>query len=92
MIYSLPCTLDIKLSSFLADFGEPVYSVVATKLLRIDTTDGFHIEGRLGAKLIKFTMPKKFEKVASDKITKKIDFEKALVEWMIDKLDIDIEY
>ena len=91
MTYSLPCTIDIKLASFLQDFGQPVYSIEVTKLVKIDTSDGFHIEGRIGTKVIKFTMPKKFEKMAPDKATKRIEFEQKLSEWMSDKLNIEIE-
>ena len=91
MTYSLPCLIDIKLASFLKDFGQPVYSIEVTRLLKIDTSDGFHIEGRIGTKSIKFTMPKKFEKVAAEKVTKRIEFEQKLSEWLTDALNIAIE-
>lgn len=91
MVYSLPCIINVKLASFLEHFGKPVYPMDITKVLRIDFGSGFQIEGRIGSKKIKFTMPKKFEKVAADKATERINFEKALVEWMTDALDIEIE-
>ena len=87
----MPCVIDVKLASFLKDFGLPIYSMESTKLLKIDTSDGFHIEGRLNTKVIKFTMPKKFEKIAPDKATKRIEFERKLSEWITDKLNIKID-
>ena len=91
MTYTLPCTLDIKLASYLNSFGLPIYSVEVTKIIRIDSLDGFSIEGRVGNKSIKLTMPKKLEKVDPTKVTRRIEFEKCLTEWMSDKLNIEIE-
>ena len=84
--------LDVKLPAFLNSFGLPVYNVKATKLIHIDSLDGFHIEGRVGTKVIKLTMPKKFEKVDVAQNTRRIEFEQALCEWMSDSLNIQIDY
>jgi hypothetical protein len=92
IIYTLPCLIDKELADFLLnDFGKPKYPLNAVKLLRIDARNGFHIEGRIGTKTIKFVMPKKYEKIDADKIVEKIKFETNLIEWMSQKLNILIE-
>lgn len=88
--YALPCTINTKIVKFLKDFGKPSYAPETTKILSIDS-GGFQIEARIGAKIIKFVMPKKYEKLAPEKMTEKIKFEKALAEWMTDTLGIEIE-
>ena len=93
IIYGLPCQLDRDVAAFLeASFGKPVYPLKSVRLLRIDAGDGYHIEGRLGAKVIKFVMPKKYENTDLSKVAKKREFDEALVEWMRNKLKIDIVY
>lgn len=90
IIYTLPCVLNVELAEYLESFGLPIYPLASVKLLRIDAPGGYHIEGRIGTKTIKFVLPKKFEKVAFDKISKKIEFESKLSDWMTDTLNIDI--
>jgi hypothetical protein len=92
IIYTIPCVLDKDLPDYmLVDFGKPKYPLDVVKLIRIDTKDGFHIEGRIGTKVVKFVMPKKYEKVDTNTIQKKIIFEADLAEWMSQKLNILIE-
>lgn len=91
MIYTLPCMLDKEIAKFLVSFGSPKYPLDAVRLLRIDAADGFHIEGRLGTKTIKFVMPKKYEKVPIQTIAEKNRFEQCLADWMTNKLNIIID-
>jgi len=88
--YTLPCRLDPSIAKYLVSFGKPRYRLDAVKLLRIDTTDGFHIEGKIGLKTIKFTMPKNFAKLHINKIARKKEFEKSLAAWLTDTLKIQI--
>ena len=90
-IYTLPCRLNRNIAGYLTSFGKPRYRLDAVKLLRIDTKDGFHIEGKLGLKSIKFVMPKNFEKVHINKIARKKEFEKCLAAWLTDTLKIQID-
>ena len=91
MVYALPCGIDIKLAAYLNGFGLPVYSVEMTKLIHIESNDGFKIEGKVGGKTIKFVMPKRLEKVDPAKNTRRIEFEQALCDWMTDTLQIQID-
>lgn len=86
--YALPCQLDKDIAGYLSSFGQPVYPMKSVSFLKIDTSDGFHIEGRMKSKVIKFTMPKKFEQSDINNIPRKIEFEKALSKWMSNKLNI----
>ena len=90
IIYTLPCVISRDIEDYLVDFGKPVYPLNAVKLLRIDFL-GFHIEGRVGTKSIKFVMPKKYEKVPQQKIDKLVAFEKALADYITDTLHVEIE-
>lgn len=91
VLYMLPCQIDRDMAPhFKAAFGKPVYPLKSVSFIRIDTHDGFHIEGRLRAKVIKFVMPKKFEKEDINKIARKIEFERCLLQWLEDKLNIAI--
>ena len=92
MTYSLPCLVDIKLPAYLNGFGLPVYSVEVTKLIHIESVDGFKIEARIGSKIVKFTMPKRYEKVDPSRNTRRIEFERGLAEWISDNLNIQIDY
>jgi len=91
MIYTLPCILDKEVAKFLTSFGSPKYPLATVKLIRIDAADGFHIEGRIGTKTIKFVMPKKYEKVPIKTIEEKNRFEQCLANWMTQKLNITID-
>jgi hypothetical protein len=90
ILYALPCQIDRKIAGYFKDFGQPIYPLKRVKLLRINAGGGFHIEGRVGAKIIKFTMPKKFEKGDLKTIKRKTEFESNLIKWMEDKLKISI--
>jgi hypothetical protein len=87
--YSLPYNIDAELAEFLIGFGKPVYDLNAIKVLRINAANGFHIEGRLGAKQIKLVMPKKYEK--RGQIQERDEFERNLADWLTKKLDITVE-
>ena len=89
-VYILPCRIDKDIANYLSEFGLPKYKLNVTKLLRIDTDDGFHIESKIGSKKIKFVMPKSYEKIQLSKNTKKINFEKCIAEWLSDTLNIQI--
>jgi len=90
MLYGLPCQIDADIANFLKSFGGPIYPLQSVSLLKIDSTDGFHIEGRLGAKVIKFGMPKKYENSDLAKLKRKIEFELQLKKWLEKKLNIKI--
>lgn len=90
VLYTLPCQIDKKIATYFKSFGKPVYPLKSVNFLRIDSMDGFHIEARINAKVIKFVLPKKYEKHDIDKIARKNEFEKQLVEWLTDKLKINI--
>lgn len=92
LLYALPCQLDNDIVDYLKGFGPPVYPVNSVSFLRIDTADGFHIEGKMKAKLIKFSMPKKFRNTDLDSILRKKEFEKGLIDWMSKKLKISISH
>jgi hypothetical protein len=91
MIYTLPCIVDRDLAGYLTSFGPSAYPLDKVRLLRINAKDGFHIEARINTKIIKFVMPKKFEKVSLDKIEELQRFEKSLAAWMSNKLNIVVE-
>ena len=88
VIYQLPYKLDNSIAEYLSRFGKPMYPLKAVRLLRIDTDDGFHIEGKIGSKIIKFVMPRKFKEQKT--IPKKKEFEICLAEWLSKVLDIPI--
>lgn len=91
VLYALPCQIDRDIAQhFKEAFGKPVYPLKSVSFMRIDAHDGFHIEGRLRAKVIKFVMPKKFEKQDLDKIDRKIEFERCLTKWLESKLNIKV--
>lgn len=89
--YTLPCRLDEDLITYLSNFGKPVYPIKTVKLLRINSKDGYKIDGKVGKNAIKFALPKHLEKKNLDKASRKLEFEKCLKEWMTNKLDITIE-
>lgn len=88
--YILPCQVDKNIVNYLLYFGNPVYKLDVTKLLRIDTDDGFHIESKIGTKTIKFVMPKSYEKIPFNKNIKKNNFEKCIAAWLAKTLNIQI--
>ena len=91
LIYSVPCQIDKSIASaFEKEFGKPVYPIKAVKFLKIQTDDGFVIEGRVGAKILKFSIPKKHETSDFNKIKKKEAFDNCLITWLKKKLKIDI--
>lgn len=90
ILYALPCQIDRDIAGHFKSFGEPTYPLKKISLLRIDAGSGYHIEGRLNAKVIKFIMPKKFENSDLRKAARKIEFEESLARWMSNKLKIDI--
>jgi hypothetical protein len=89
-IYILPCRTDKSMPTYFSSFGKPKYRLDATKLLRIDTSDGFHIESKIGSKKIKFVMPKKYEKIPQDQNTRRAEFEKCLAKWLSNTLNVQI--
>ena len=89
--YTLPYLIDADLANYLTGFGHPAYPLATVRLLRINAPNGFHIEGRIGTKSIKFVMPKKYEKVPLDQIQEKKDFEKALATWLSQKLNMAVD-
>ena len=89
-MYSVPCQVDRNLASYMSSFGKPVYPLKSVSFIRIDSGNGYHIEARLNAKVIKFVMPKKFAKEDHSKASRKIEFENNLAAWMSDKLNMDI--
>ncbi|KKL57927.1 hypothetical protein LCGC14_2230510 [marine sediment metagenome] len=90
ILYALPCQIDRNIVGYFVSFGKPTYPLKIVNLLRIDADGGYHIEGRLNAKVIKFIMPKEFENSDLRKAARKIEFEEGLAKWMSDKLKIDI--
>jgi hypothetical protein len=90
LFYSLPCQIDRNITKYFTNFGKPVYPLKSVSLLRIDANGGYHIEGRLNAKVIKFVMPKKFNNTDLNKAVRKIEFESCLVKWISNKLNIQI--
>jgi hypothetical protein len=90
LFYSLPCQLDEDIADYLKSFGKPVYPLRSISLLRIDSNAGYHIEGRIKAKIIKFVMPKKFTNTDLSKVPRKAEFEKCLAKWMSNKLKMTI--
>jgi hypothetical protein len=91
VLYFLPCALNKNIVDYLVNFGKPIYRLNATKLLRIDTNDSLHIEGKIGGKKIKLVMPKSFSNVDWEKIDRKNEFEKRLADWITDTLQINVE-
>lgn len=90
-IYTLPYRLEKEIQNYLTAFGKPLYPLKAVKLLRIDTPDGFHIEGKLGTKNIKFVIPKVMETANPDLAQqRKKEFERCLAEWLTAALDITV--
>ena len=91
IFYILPCTINIEIADYLISFGKPLYRLNATSLLRIDTKDNFHIEGKIGSKKIKLVMPKEYLNKDWDSLERKNEFEKCLAKWISDRLKIEIE-
>jgi hypothetical protein len=90
-IYTLPCNINKELAQCLEkDFGTPKYNLDVTRLLRIDTPDAYHVEGKLETKTIKLIMPKSLEKEDINKILKKNLFEVCLAEWLSKTLNMVI--
>jgi len=92
VVYNVPCIVDTNISLyFVKMFGKPVYPLKSIKLLKIETSDSIHIESRIGSKIVKLTMPQKFKAHDLFNIKRKIEFEKCLINWLIDTLQINIE-
>jgi len=91
LVYTIPCRLDENIADYMKGFGVPTYPLKAIKLLRIDTKDGYKIEGKMGKNTIKFAIPKHLEEKNLDKSSRKLEFEGYLKRWMTDKLDITME-
>ncbi len=91
IFYVLPCNLNPNIAKYLKkSFGSPLYNINIVKLLRINTSDGFRIEGVIGEKKIKFSMSKNYEKLHPNNIPKRKEFEESLAEWMSDTLKINV--
>ncbi len=90
LFYSLPCQIDRDIAGYFKGFGKPVYPLKSVSLLRIDANGGYHIEGRLNAKVIKFVMPKKFANTDLSKAVRKIEFENCLAQWISNKLNMPV--
>ena len=88
--YTLPCRIDKDLVNYMTDFGTPVYPLGSVRLLKIESPDGFRIEGKLEKNIVKFSMPKELDVADLQTIDRKIEFDKKLAEWMTTKLDISI--
>ena len=89
VIYTLPCFIDKDLAAYLVSFGAPLYDPASTKLLRIDTDDGFQIDGTLATKTIKLVIPKALEGKA-EAIMRKKQFETCVCKWLSKVLAIQI--
>ena len=90
LIYTLPCQVDRDLPKYLSSFGKLVYPLKSVTLVKIDSDDGYTIQSKLKKNIIKFLIPKHLESKGVEK-TRKPEFEKNLVKWMQNKLDIEIE-
>lgn len=88
--YTLPCRIDKDIVNYMTSFGTPAYPLGSVRLLKIESTDGFRIEGKLEKNIIKFAMPKELDKTDLQKNSRRLEFDKKLAEWMTKKLDISI--
>ena len=91
LVYTLPCVVDKILAKYLTNFGEPLYNLDIADYLIIQNKERYSIEAQLGKNKIKFGMPKELENTDWNKTTKKIEFEQALREWLIEILETNIE-
>lgn len=90
LMYSLPCQLNREIVKHLEDFGKPLYPLKAVKLLRIDSKDGYKIDGKIGKNAIKFAIPKELENTDLSKIWRKIEFEACLGKWLSETLNMPV--
>lgn len=90
LLYKLPCRVDREIVGHFKAFGKPLYPLGSVKLLRIDSTDGYKIESKLGKNTIKFAIPKELESTDLNQNTRKLEFEAQLAQWISDTLDIPI--
>lgn len=91
IIYSTPCELDKKFVGYMKGFGETLYPLDKTKLIKIKTSDDYEIESKLGITTIKFKIPKKFEGKNLDEVSRKREFEEGLIAWLENTLEIKIK-
>lgn len=90
IVYTIPTETTKTLAKYMDTFGEPLYPLNQTNLLKIKSKDQYEIETRLGSTSIKLKLPKKFEGVDLSK-TRKPEFEEALVRWLEKTLKIKIK-
>lgn len=88
-MYTLPCQVDKNIVNYLEAFGKPIYPIKTVMLIRIDSKDGYKIDSKIGKNAIKFAMPKELTGVSDDK-TRKGEFEKELIEWLSETLNIPV--
>lgn len=91
VVYSLPCHIDKDIVKYFRNMGKPAYPLSVTRLLRINIKHGFYIEGTVGSKTIKFSMPKELENNSPSSIKENMIFVNNLSKWLSDKLNIQIE-
>lgn len=91
IIYEMPCYVDKDISKYLTSFGTPLYDLNVNNLLKIASEDNYTIEAKLNKIYIKFGMPKELEYTNWDDTTRKLEFEKLLITWIEDKLQISVE-
>lgn len=90
LIYTLPCRVDRDLPVHLKNFGDPKYPLKSVKLLRIDSKDGYKIQSKLDKNTIKFAIPKELENTNIKETSRQLEFDRALAQWIQDKLNITI--
>lgn len=90
LIYTFPCEIDKQFVTYMKSFGKSKYDLKKTGLVDI-VKDGYTIRTRLGRYAVGFSMPKKFEKLDYNSLSRKPEFDKNLAEWLGKKLNKKIK-
>lgn len=89
-MYALPCQVNRDIVPHLKSFGNPLYPLKSVSLLRIDSSDGYKIEGKLRKNAIKFAIPKHLENTELSQIDRKNEFDKCLAAWISETVNIPV--
>lgn len=90
IIYSVPCEINKVFPKYFDSFGNVLYPLSQTNLVKIKTPDKYEIETRLGSTFIKFKLPENLKSNNLDQKSRKIEFEECLTKWIEKTVKIKI--
>lgn len=90
LIYSFPCEIDKSITGYMTAFGKSKYDLNTISLIQIEGDDAYAIRGKLKQTALSFSIPKRFEDQNLNEKTRRPEFERCLIKWIENKLNIKI--